>query len=151
MDAGTTEQPAPTIHQSLIWNNSAPDSSHKINSKQMISLTDNDSDLGPVPRSQSQLLHLFNPGLTLSVYAFAWASVCVWASYNSFTTQFCVSLGGDWQGVSVVEKIEALISTKGLWQTRECFENKDCLYSRRKSYTGRKSDRPRNELWIPHV
>lgn len=117
MHDGATEQPAPTIHQSLIWNNSTADSSHKIAPlpKQTISLPDNGSDLGLVPRSHSQLAHLFNPGLTItpSVRACVWVGVCACLSQLLLFLS-CASLGEDWQGVSVAEKNEALISFKRL-------------------------------------
>lgn len=116
MHDSATEQPAPTIHQSLIWNNSIADSAHKITPlpKQMISLQDNSSDLGLVPRSHPQLAHLFNPGLTItpSVCMCVWVGACL-SQLLLFLS--CVSLGADWQGVSMAEKKEALMSSKRLW------------------------------------
>ena len=147
------EQPAPTIHQSLIWNNSTADSSHKIPSRwflcQIMALI---WALCPAHTQTHTHTHTDN-WLTCSTPAsqLHLMCMCVWADVCACLSQLllflcCASLGEDWQGVSMAERDEAL-----MWRTWECFENKECLCASLKSYTGRKSDRPRDELWILHV
>lgn len=90
---GASEQPAPTIHQSLIRNNSTADSSHKILPKQTISLPDNVSDL-------SCVLRLHTPQLTCSTQAsqLHLLSVCVQISVGVYEPAVFVCITFDPQG-----------------------------------------------------
>lgn len=144
MHAGSAEQPAPTIHQSLIWNNSTADSSHKIAPflsrrflYQIMALI-----------WSSCPAHTHHSLTCSSQAAQLYLCVCLCVHVHMLVWTSCYCFYPRWRLAGCFHGTEKLSFDKRLWQTRDwpLFIPQFLKFLRR-----RKSDRPRDELWIQHV